>query len=112
MAPPQDLVRAVRGLARRPGFSLAAILTLAVAIGANTAVFSVVDAVVLRPLPFPEPERLSFLTREGDVSIPAGRLAGQSTFEEIALFLRDGTSTSRERRLTRLRLSGGARFRI
>jgi putative ABC transport system permease protein len=86
----RDLVQAARGLARRPAFSLTAILTLAVAIGANTAVFSVVDAVLLRPLPFREPERLSFLTREGDVSIPDGVdwRAGTRSFEDIALFLR------------------------
>jgi putative ABC transport system permease protein len=85
-----DLALAARGLLRRPGFALAAVLTLAVAIGANTAVFSVVDAVVLRPLPFPEPDGLSFLTREGDVSIPDGVdwRAETRTFDEIALFLR------------------------
>jgi putative ABC transport system permease protein len=81
---------AARGLLRRPGFALGAILTLSVAIGLNTAVFTVVDAVLLRPLPFPEPDRLSFLTREGDVSIPDGVdwRAESRTFEEIALFLR------------------------
>lgn len=86
----RDLVQAARGLARRPALSLTALLTLAVAIGANTAVFSVVDAVLLRPLPFPEPERLSFLTREGDVSIPDGVdwRARTRTFEDVALFLR------------------------
>ena len=49
-----------------------------------------VDAVLLRPLPFHEPERLSFLTREGDVSIPDGVdwRAESRTFEDIALFLR------------------------
>ena len=79
-----------RSLAQRPVFALTAILTLGVAIGANTAVFSVVDAVLLRPLPFPEPERLSFLTREGDVSVPDGVdwRAESRTFEDIALFLR------------------------
>jgi len=83
------VAQAVRGLARRPGLALAAVLTLAVAIGANTAVFSVVDAALLRPLPFPEPERLSFLTREGDVSIPDGVdwRAQTRTLEDIALFL-------------------------
>jgi putative ABC transport system permease protein len=87
---PLGLVRTARGLARRPGFALGAILTLAVAIGVNAAVFSVVDAVLLRPLPFPEPDRLSFLTREGDVSIPDGVdwRAETRTFEGIALFLR------------------------
>jgi predicted permease len=87
---PLGLVRSARGLARRPGFALGAILTLAVAIGVNAAVFSVVDGVLLRPLPFAEPDRLSFLTREGDVSIPDGVdwRAETRTFEEIALFLR------------------------
>ncbi len=50
--------RAVRRLGRSPGFALLVILTLAVGVGANTAVFSVVDAVLLRPLPYREPERL------------------------------------------------------
>jgi len=85
-----DLRFALRNLWKRPGFSTAAILTLAVGLGANTAIFSVVRGVLLEPLPFPEPDRLSFLTREGDVSIPDGvdwRRESRS-FEAIALFLR------------------------
>ncbi len=53
-----ELRQAHRALLRRPAFALMAILTLALGIGATTAVFSVVDTVLLRPLPFPESERL------------------------------------------------------
>jgi putative ABC transport system permease protein len=54
----QDLRFAVRALRRRPGAAAVVLLTLGVAIGVNTAVFSVLHDVLLRPLPFPEPERL------------------------------------------------------
>ena len=54
----QDLRFAVRSLVRRPGFSVTAIATLALGIGATTAIFSVVNAVVMRPLPFPQPQRI------------------------------------------------------
>ncbi len=53
----RDLKVGIRGLVRRPGFTLAAILTLALGIGANTAVFSVIQHVLLAPLPYREPER-------------------------------------------------------
>jgi putative ABC transport system permease protein len=65
----RDLRHAARGLARSPGFTAVAVLTLACAIGANAAIFSVVDHLLLRPLPLPEGERVVTLLRhfpEGD----------------------------------------------
>ena len=64
-----DLRSGWRQLIKAPGFSITAILTLALAIGANTAVFSLVDAVLLKSIPYPQPERLGTMgaiyTREG-----------------------------------------------
>ena len=61
----RDLTYAIRGLARSPGFAVTAILSLALGLGANTAIFSLVDAVLLRSLPVQHPQELVFIQAAG-----------------------------------------------
>jgi len=93
-----DLLReanqVIRGLFRSPGFTLLAVLTMAVGIGANTAMFSVIENVILRPLPYREPGRLTIVWGKDDRGNPGN--VGYATyvdwrtqnksFEELALY--------------------------
>src|SRR4026209_2066697 len=78
-----DLRIALRGLTRMPGFALAFILTLGLGIGANTAIFSLINGVLLRPLPYPEADRIMHLRQP---QIAAGVRNTAFSFVEIAAY--------------------------
>ncbi len=92
----RDLVHGLRLLAARPGFTAIAVTTLALGIGANTAIFSVVHSVLLAPLPFPEPGRLVMLWETAlddrqDTNILSGPnwkdwRDGSTSFERVAIW--------------------------
>jgi predicted permease len=76
----QDVRYAWRGMLKSPAFAITAILSLALAIGANTAIYSIVDAAMLRPLPVPEPERLFTLATPGIEESGVGPSGERETF--------------------------------
>ena len=105
---PHDLRYAFRSLLRQPGFTLVAIITLALGTGATTAIFSVVDAILLRPLPYPDSERIVALWQGspkdppeqlgGQVSTPnfTDWRAGTTSFEAMALYRRFNVTLASE----------------
>ena len=90
----QDIAHTFRMLRRSPAFAVAAVLSLAIGIGANTAVFSVASALLLRPLPYPDADRIAILwQRSPGLSVPQDWLStgqyldialGQNVFEQTA----------------------------
>ena len=78
----QDLRFALRSMRRRPGFNLIVALTLALGIGSTTAIFSVVDGVLLRPLPYRDPERLAFSwTKLAWIGVPRAWMNGSHVLQ-------------------------------
>jgi MacB-like periplasmic core domain len=93
----QDIRHGIRMLVKNPGFTLIAVLTLALGIGANTALFSVVNGVILNPLPYPQPDQLvmlyenSLAFEKSSISYPNLKdwQRSNSTFAEIAGYRSD-----------------------
>lgn len=101
----QDLVYGFRAMRKNPGFTFLAILSLALAIGANTSIFSLINGLILRPLPYKEPDRLLMVYRTDNGPIPGTTIQApwsypkfqilrdnNAAFEEVAAFTKQGFS--------------------
>src|SRR5687768_2558235 len=97
----KDITYGLRSLLKRPGFTAVAVITLALGIGANSAIFSVVNSVLLRPLPYPESERLVLFDgvnpragiTQSNMSVPdfADWQSQNQVFEHMAGFVSGGS---------------------
>src|SRR5579863_928908 len=94
----RDFLYALRTMRKNPAFAAPAVLTLALAIGGNTAMFTVLHAVLLKPLPFPDSERLVRISGGATPSRLAEMRAGARSFAGLGAFTYEGDIT----------LSGGA----
>ncbi len=113
----QDLRYSFRTLAKAPGYTAVAVLTLALGVGANAAIFSVLQAVVLRDLPYHEPDRMAVMwTRNIQQNLPDGSSylnfrdwkAQSRQFEQMAAYLRpEFTRSTLERRGESVRIKVG-----
>ena len=114
----QDVQYGVRMLVKNPGFTVVAVLALALGIGANTAIFSVVNAVLLRPLPYTDPDRLVYVLRtqppimRGPISRPNffEWQTEQKVFAEIAAFYPESynlTGIEEAERISGVRVTDG-----
>lgn len=114
-----DLRHALRSLFKRPGFTAVAVTTLALAIGSSTAIFSVIDTVLLDPLPFPDPDRLVMIR----ASAPGSDLPDEfgpgseffveyrenaTTLEDLGLFQQGQTTVSAGEHVERLFISSAS----
>jgi len=95
----QDLRYAWRGMCKGPAFAATAVLSLALAIGANTAIYSIVDAAILRPLPVPAPNELFRLSSPG-ISDPGGPVAQERASFSYPVYLQFAAVSKEAARLT------------